>query len=142
MRKFLSHTLSLAFSLSHARALSLSRSLSIRTHTHDLPDRAPAKVPSFVLGQQIWKVVQAAHFPWIAAHLGLTHPSGSHTSTCQVQLHSMHKGSRTRTRLPELDSDCPKRLNPAPSVAADSPARACSPVANTLPPQGGSAHTV
>ena len=57
-------------------------------------------------------------------------------------MHSMQKGSRTRTRLPELDSDCPKRLNPTPSAAADSPARALSPVANTRPPQGGSAHTV
>lgn len=90
MRRFLSFSLSLLLSLSRAHALFM--------HTHDLPDRAPAKVPSFVLGQQFWKVVQAAHFPWITAHLGLAHPSESHPSNCQVQLRCT---ARTRGVAPE-----------------------------------------
>jgi hypothetical protein len=135
-------SLLLSLSLSLARALSLARFLYAHTHTTYLTARQP-KFHRLSSGIKSGKLSRPRIFRGSQLTLVCHNPPRVTLRTVlSSSFHSTHKGCRTRTRLPELDSDCPKRLNPTPSVAADSPARAFSPVANTRPPQGGNAHTV
>ena len=74
--------------------------------------------------------------PWSATALLQSPSARAQVGTGRIALRI--KGGRTRARLPELESEFPKRLRPTPSVAADSPACARSPAASTRP-CGGSA---